>query len=98
MKKEKYSKKKKPDDEMLPEYDFSDGVRGKHHASYQKGHSVAIRHADDTVEVSYYQLEDGAVMLEPDVKKYFPSSESVNATLRGLITLLPKRSGKVRAR
>ena len=98
MKKEKNSKKKKPDDEMLPEYDFSGGVRGKHHASYQKGHSVAIRRADDTVEVSYYQLEDGAVMLEPDVKKYFPSSESVNATLRGLITLLPKRSGKVRAR
>lgn len=98
MKKEKNSKKKKPDDEMLPEYDFSGGVRGKHHASYQKGHSVAIRRADDTVEVSYYQLEDGAVMLEPDVKKYFPSSESVNSTLRGLITLLPKRSGKVRAR
>ena len=98
MSKEKNPKKKNRDGEMLAEYDFSGGVRGKHHASYQKGHSVTIQLADGTAEISYYQLEDGAVMLEPDVKKYFPNSESVNATLRGLITLLPKNSGKVRVR
>ncbi len=98
MSKEKNPKKKDRNDEMLAEYDFSGGVRGKHHAAYQKGHSVTIQRADGKAELSYYQLEDGAVMLEPDVKKYFPSSESVNATLRGLITLVPKNSGKVRTR
>lgn len=30
-----------PDDEdMLPEYDFSSGVRGKHHESYKAGTNV----------------------------------------------------------
>ena len=81
---------------MLAEYDFSGGIRGKHQASYEKDHPVTIQRADGTAEVSFYQLEDEAVLLEPDVKKYFSSAESVNATLRELITLLPKNLGKVR--
>ena len=36
-------------------------------------------------------------MLEPDVKKYFPDSESVNHALRTLIELIPtKRRGRAR--
>ena len=27
-------------DEMLPEYDFTGGVRGKHHKAYREDHSV----------------------------------------------------------
>ena len=29
-----------PDDELLPEYDFSGGVRGKHHAAFQRGYKI----------------------------------------------------------
>jgi hypothetical protein len=29
-------------DALLSEYDFSKGVRGKHHQAYRKGHSVTI--------------------------------------------------------
>jgi uncharacterized protein (DUF433 family) len=36
------------DDEMLPEYDFSKGVRGKHYQAYQQGHSVTISNQDGT--------------------------------------------------
>jgi hypothetical protein len=37
------------EDDMLPEYDFSKGVRGKHHQAYrQQGHSVTIHHQDGT--------------------------------------------------
>jgi hypothetical protein len=36
------------EDDMLPEYDFSKGVRGKHHQTYRQGHSVTIRHQDGT--------------------------------------------------
>ena len=32
------------EDDILPEYDFSKGVRGKHHQAYQQRHSVTIRH------------------------------------------------------
>jgi len=33
-------------DEMRPEYDFSGGVRGKHHRAYQKGTNVVLLEPD----------------------------------------------------
>jgi len=99
MKKEKISKAQKQEEnnEMLPEYDFRSGVRGKHYEAYRRGHTVTIHKTDGTTEVRHFKLEEGAVMLEPDVRAYFPDSETVNKALRGLITLLPKKS-KTRAR
>lgn len=82
---------------MLPEYDFCGGVRGKHHKAYREGHSVTVHKDDGTVQIQHFTLEDGAVMLESDVRKYFPDSETVNRALRGLITLLPSKP-KVNAR
>lgn len=34
------------DDDMRPEYDFSAGVRGKHHAQYKAGTNVVLLDAD----------------------------------------------------
>lgn len=80
--------------EMLSEYDFKGkkGLRGKYYQAYQKGHTVKIYQEDGTVSVQYFTLEEGAVMLEPDVRKYFQTSESVNRALRTLISLIPKKS------
>ena len=39
----------------------------------------------------YFTLKDGAVMLEPDVREYFPDSETVNSVLRSLIMLIPRK-------
>jgi len=77
---------------MLPEYDFSGkkGVRGKYYQAYRQGHSVRIIQEDGSVTTQYFTLEDGAVVLAPDVRKYFPDSDSVNHALRGLIQLIPK--------
>lgn len=74
-------------DEMQPEYNFADkkGVRGKYHEAYRQGHSVKVYEENGTVSIQYFTLEDGAVMLEPDVRVYFPTSESVNQALRTLI-------------
>jgi len=77
-------------DSMLPEYDFSTGVRGKHHRAYREGHTVKVHKDDGTTVVHYFTLEDGAVMLEPDVREYFPDSETVNKALRSLIALIPQ--------
>lgn len=80
------------DDGMKPEYDFSKmegGVRGKYAKAFRAGHTVKI------------EPEDGYVMLEPDVRKYFPDSESVNHALRCLIPLVsahrenPKKPGMI---
>ena len=34
------------DDDMLPEYDFSNGVRGKYYEAYKKGTNVVLLEAD----------------------------------------------------
>ncbi len=76
---------------MRAEYDFRGGVRGKHHETYRQGHAVKIQTEDGTVDVRCYTLEDGAVLLEPEVRQYFPDSESVNKALRALIDLVPAK-------
>jgi len=77
--------------DMLPEYDFRSGVRGKHHRAYREGHRVRIHRTDGTVVECHFTLEEGAVMLEPDVREYFSDSESVNKALRSLIGLIPRK-------
>jgi hypothetical protein len=77
------------ENEMQPEYDFSGGVRGKHHAAFQQGYSVTVHKADGTTEQRDFALPEGAVVLAPDVRAYFPDSDSVNRALRGLINLVP---------
>jgi len=80
---------------MRAEYDFKSmkgGVRGKYYKAYRAGHTVKIHKANGTIIVQHFKLQEGAVMLEPDVRKYFPDSDAVNKALRGLITLLPKKT------
>jgi hypothetical protein len=98
------SKQRKPPKklaEMRAEYDLanlSGGVRGKYYQDYRAGHTVKIHREDGTTSTQHFELEDGAVMLEPDVREYFPDSEAVNAALRCLIPLMPKkRRTKVKA-
>ena len=78
------------DDAIQPEYDFSGGVRGKHYEAYQHGYKIVIHRADGSTEERDFVLPDGAVMLDPDVRTYFPNAESVNNALRGLIKLIPQ--------
>ena len=79
-------------EDMNAEYDFSSmkgAVRGKYYKAYRNGHKVVIHQADGTTSVQYFKLEEGAVMLEPDVRKYFSNSEAVNKALRSLIAIIP---------
>ena len=55
-------------DEMLPEYDFRKGVRGKYAKAVAKGTNV--------------------VVLDGDVAKVFPDSESANRALRALAEII----------
>ena len=80
--------------DMLPEYDFKGGVRGKHYKAYRRGHTVKIHKADGRTVIQYFNLKEGAVMLEPDVQEYFPDSKTVNKALRFLIGIIPKKRGK----
>jgi hypothetical protein len=67
------------------------GVRGKYYEAYREGHKIVIHKEDGTDSVQYLKLEDGAVMLEPDVRKYFPTSDAVNKALRSLLKIVPAK-------
>jgi len=82
-------------DTLRPEYDLSClvqvGERGKYHKTLRKGYTRVVQHKDGTEDITYFRPMPGTVHLDPDVRAYFPDSEAVNATLRGLIALIPTK-------
>ena len=72
-------------DKMRVEYDFSDGVRGKYCRAYRAGHTVRIIKSNGTAVERHFTLRDGAVMLDPDIRRHFPDSKKVNAALRSIL-------------
>ncbi|MDR4510046.1 MAG: hypothetical protein MRJ65_17730 [Candidatus Brocadiaceae bacterium] len=77
--------------DMRAEYDFSSGVRGKHYRAMQAGYTITVHEANGTTVVKDVTPKEGSVILEPDVRAYFPDSESVNRALRCLIPLLSQK-------
>jgi len=97
MKKEETKTVQMEEDNMRAEYDFKGGVRGKHYKAMQVGYTITIHKADGTTITKDVMPKEGAVVIEPDIRAYFPDSESVNRALRCLIPMLPKkRSAKAR--
>jgi len=64
-------KKMRNDPDLLEEYDFSRGVRGKYAKRCAEGSNV--------------------VVIDPDIAEYFPDHESVNESLRSLVSIIKKR-------
>lgn len=77
---------------MRPEYDFSQAVRGKFYKPLDQGYRVHVEQEDGTTVVNHFTLAEGTILLEPDVRAYFPDSESVNTALRSVIDLMQKVS------
>jgi hypothetical protein len=92
------NKDKEENDEMRPEYDFHGGIRGKYAKALQNGYTVRIHQPDGSTVVEHFKFKEGAVMLEADVREYFPDSESVNKALRSLIEIAPKRKRRTPSR
>ncbi|MEA3358223.1 MAG: hypothetical protein U9R17_02280 [Thermodesulfobacteriota bacterium] len=83
--------KKQSGEEMQPEYDFSNGVRGKYAKRLKEnGYTIRIHHSDGTYSERRV-LGEKTVVLDPDVWEYFSSSDAVNNALRTLISLVPKK-------
>lgn len=86
------------DDDIAPEYDFSAGERGKHAAAMRDGYTVVIHRSDGTSEVREVAPRPGSIVLDPEVRAYFPDSDAVNRALRGLIDLIPRRTAPTESR
>jgi hypothetical protein len=90
----RFADMKKTGKNMCSEYDFTGGVRGKHHKVMQEGYSVSVHKENGEVETQdFMPKRDDIIILDPDLRLYFPDSESVNRALRCLVPLLPKRVG-----
>lgn len=83
-----------PDEDILEEYDFTGAEQGKHYLDYRKGHTVTIHKENGTTVIQHFTMEEGVVMLDPDLREYFPNAESVNDTLRKLIHLIPSKQAE----
>ena len=75
---------------MKKEYDFTGvtGIRGKYHEAYRKGHTATVHNDDGTATVHYFTQEEGAVMLEPDVRKTEGSDLNSKGKQKGQISTL----------
>jgi hypothetical protein len=82
------TKNRKAGDDLKSRYDFTKGKRTDHPLRYQDGHEVHIERSNGSVTVQHFSLEDGAVLLEPDVRAVFKDSKAVNRALRCLIPLV----------
>ena len=71
-------KKMRNDPDLLEEYDFSQGVRGKYAERYAEGTNV--------------------VVIDPDVAEYFPDQDSVNESLRSLVSIIKKKRRRAKRR
>ena len=67
-----------PTDEMREEYDFSDGVRGKHHKAYAEGTNVIVLEPDIARVFRTSDAVNRALRLLMDIAKS-EASERQNA-------------------
>jgi len=89
--------KKPVNTEDIKAVDFSGAVRGKHAAAYRRGHTVKVHHEDGSILVQRFVPDKDAVVLDKDVKAYFPDATAVNDALRALINILPHGRKRVAA-
>lgn len=94
MKKSKANDVEVPD--MLPEYNFRGGIRGRHYKAYRQGHTIKIHKRDGTTSVQHFPPEELAITLDPDVRAFFPDSDAVNHALRALISAMPRPRAETR--
>ncbi len=83
------SKHPKAVKDMRAEYDFTGGVRGKHAHALRQGYTIEIHHPDGTMVIEEVKPAEGVIILDSDVREYFPDSQAVNETLRALVKLIP---------
>jgi hypothetical protein len=80
--------------DMRPEYDFSTMQAlpcGTHYKDLSKGYTSIVHHPEGSKGITHYRPLEGCVVLDRDVREYFPDADAVNTALRGLIALVPTK-------
>ncbi|MBM2813433.1 MAG: hypothetical protein HW421_195 [Ignavibacteria bacterium] len=80
--------------EIAPEYDFSKGIRGKHHKQFTEGYTVTVYSPNKNAIDKQTSDKANYFKIDKDVHKYFQSSEEINNALRAIISAIPKSGRK----
>lgn len=67
--------RRRKSDDMRPEYDFSSGVRGKHHEAYKAGTNVVFLDADVAKVFTDSKSVNRALRMLLDLAKHQASSK-----------------------
>ena len=83
--------------DVPPEFDFggNNRIRGKHAQAMRAGYSIHVEMEDGSLQVQDFPNQPNTIILDSDVRTYFPTSESVNKVLRALIALIPEKKPRV---
>lgn len=86
------TKNKELEDHILAEYDFSNGIRGKHYAKLQEGFTVTVYSPNKAVFQQNKKEKINYIKIDKDVSKYFHNSDEINNALRAILSVLPKKN------
>jgi hypothetical protein len=82
--------------DLLPEYDFSKGIRGKHRKQFENGVAITIFSPNSKSVDKARAKGITLVAIEPDVSAVFADANSVNAALRHIIAAMPRPKSRKR--
>ena len=81
-------------DEIAAEYDFSKGVRGKHHKKMTEGYTITVYSPNKNAYEKRVAEKVSYIKIDKDVYEIFKTSEEINNALRAFINSIPKTSRK----
>ncbi|MEI6089718.1 MAG: hypothetical protein WCR42_04660 [bacterium] len=83
-------------DDMASEYDFSNGVRGKHQQKLEEGYTVTVYSPTKNSIEKQISDKTNYVKIDKDVNEYFVTSEEINNALRAIIKAIPQKRKRVK--
>jgi len=78
--------------EISAEYDFSNGIRGKHYKSLLDGYTITVYSPNKEAYTQNLAEKFRYIKIDKDISEYFQTSEEVNNALRALVSVFPKKS------
>jgi hypothetical protein len=78
-------------DDILTEYDFSNGIRGKHYKKFQDGFTVTVYSPNKETYLLNKKEKINYIKIDKDISKYFRTSDEINNALRAILSAIPKK-------
>ncbi len=72
-------------EDIEPEYDFSNGIRGKHYKEFACGYTVTVYSPNKSTCDKQIVKKSNFIQIDEDIQDYFKNPKEVNNALRTYI-------------